>query len=152
MRLLFLPFFLPHLKRSLLELHDRRVVDARALGEDEDGQLGRVVNVVLQPAGTGKGEDEVVIKIRSNMEILHQNHRTLNKRKSEKRKRERASSSILYLVLSAPVQCRVVVRSLHLLATIILSLTSDLSNQMCAAALPSARCTMPNMPPWDWPT
>jgi hypothetical protein len=30
-------------------LHDGRVVDAGALGEDEDGQLGRILDMLLQP-------------------------------------------------------------------------------------------------------
>ena len=39
-----------HLEASLLELHDGRVVDARALGEDQDRQLVRVLHVVPQSA------------------------------------------------------------------------------------------------------
>ena len=38
-----------NLKRALLELHDDRVVDASALGEDQDGHLLRVLDVFPQP-------------------------------------------------------------------------------------------------------
>ena len=36
------------LEAALLELHDRGVVDARALGEDQDGQLVGVFNVLAE--------------------------------------------------------------------------------------------------------
>ena len=36
------------LKGALLELHDAGVVDAGALGEDEDGELLRVTDMLLQ--------------------------------------------------------------------------------------------------------
>ena len=39
---------LSHLEAALLELHDGGVVDARALGEDQDRQLVGVLNVVPQ--------------------------------------------------------------------------------------------------------
>ena len=41
-----------NLKGAFLELHDAGVVDAGPLGEDEDGQLVRVLNVFLQSART----------------------------------------------------------------------------------------------------
>ena len=41
-------FSLSHLEAALLELHDGGVVDARALGEDQDRQLVGVLNVVPQ--------------------------------------------------------------------------------------------------------
>ena len=37
-----------YLEASLLELHDAGVVDAGSLGEDENGKLVRVLNVLLQ--------------------------------------------------------------------------------------------------------
>ena len=39
-----------YLEAALLELHDGGVVDAGALGEDQDRQLVRVLHVVPQPA------------------------------------------------------------------------------------------------------
>jgi hypothetical protein len=38
------------LEGALLEQHDAGVVDAGALGEDEDGHLAGVLHVLLQPA------------------------------------------------------------------------------------------------------
>ena len=38
-----------HLKAAFFELHDRGVVDAGPLRKDEDGQLVRVVDMLLQP-------------------------------------------------------------------------------------------------------
>ena len=40
-----------HLKGPLLELHDHGVVDAGALGEDEDGELLEILHVLPQPPG-----------------------------------------------------------------------------------------------------
>ena len=42
------------LERSLLELHDAGVIDAGSLGEYEDGQLVRVLHVLLQPPEDGR--------------------------------------------------------------------------------------------------
>lgn len=42
------------LEGSLLELHDAGVVDAGPLGEYEDGQLVRVLHVLLQPPEHGR--------------------------------------------------------------------------------------------------
>ena len=44
-----------YLEAALLELHDGGVVDAGALGEDQDRQLVRVLHVVAQPA-SGLGQ------------------------------------------------------------------------------------------------
>jgi hypothetical protein len=38
-------------------LHDGRVVDAGALGEDEDGQLGRILDMLFQPS---RGEKQML--------------------------------------------------------------------------------------------
>ena len=43
-----------NLKGSFLELHDTGVVDAGPLGEYEDGQLVRVLHVLLQPPEDGR--------------------------------------------------------------------------------------------------
>ena len=41
----------PNLEGPLLELHDDGVVDAGALGEDEDGKLLEILHVFPQPPG-----------------------------------------------------------------------------------------------------
>ena len=48
-----------HLEASLLELHDGRVVDAGALGEDQDRKLVRVLHVITKSKNTSKRSNQL---------------------------------------------------------------------------------------------
>ena len=64
-----------HLEAALLELHDGGVVDAGALGEDQDRQLVGVLHVVPQ-SGTGI-TDESDSNFKINLILTRQGYRGL---------------------------------------------------------------------------
>ena len=50
-------------KTPLFELHDRRIVDARSLGKNQDGKLVRIFHVILQSESLAQQNKNVTSKV-----------------------------------------------------------------------------------------